>query len=52
MDVPETHVVVLAIKRPDGFLVAPRGNTELRVGDELFVVGKRDQLDAFEEAVA
>ena len=52
VDVPETHVVVLAIKRPDGFLVAPRGDTELRVGDELFVVGKRDQLDAFEEVVA
>ena len=49
----ETYgVAVLAIKRPDGWLVAPRGETELRVGDELFVFGKREGLDAFEEVAA
>jgi len=45
-------VAVLAIKRPDGWLVAPRGGTELRAGDELFVVGKRDSLDAFGTVIA
>jgi len=45
-------VAVLAIKRPDGWLVAPRGGAELRAGDELFVVGKRAALDAFEEVLA
>lgn len=45
-------VAVLAIQRPDGWLVAPRGGTELRAGDELFVVGKRAALDAFEEVIA
>jgi hypothetical protein len=52
-DVRETHgVAVLAIKRPDGWLVAPRGEAELRAGDELFVVGRREDLDAFERVVA
>lgn len=51
--VRETYgVAVLAIKRPDGWPVAPRGDTELRAGDELFVVGTRDALHAFEEVVA
>ncbi len=51
-DVRETHgVAVLAIKRSDGWLVAPRGDTQLRAGDELFVVGKRDRLDAFGEVI-
>ncbi|WP_181691641.1 potassium channel family protein [Natronomonas sp. LN261] len=45
-------VAVLAIKRPDGWLVAPRGGTELRAGDELFVAGERAALDAFEGAFA
>ena len=52
-NVRETHgVAVLAIKRPDGWLVAPRGGSELRAGDELFVVGTRENLDAFEEVIA
>ena len=52
-DVRETHgVAVLAIRRPDGWLVAPRGSAELRAGDELFVVGKRDALEAFEGVAA
>jgi hypothetical protein len=51
--VRETYgVAVLAIKRPDGWIVAPRGGTELREGDELFVVGKRESLAAFEEVTA
>jgi hypothetical protein len=49
----ETYgIAILAIKRPDGWLVAPRGGAELRGGDELFIVGKRESLDAFEEAIA
>ncbi|WP_299237419.1 potassium channel family protein [Natronomonas sp.] len=52
-DVREAHgVAVLAIKRSDGWVVAPRGSAELRAGDELFVVGKRDALDAFEGVAA
>lgn len=45
-------VAVLAIKRSDGWLVAPRGGTELRPGDELFVVGKRESLDGFGTVIA
>jgi len=49
----EAHgVAVLAIKRPEGWLVAPRGGVELRAGDELFVVGERAALDAFEGMLA
>ena len=52
-NIRETYgVAVLAIKRSDGWIVAPRGEAELRVGDELFVVGKRESLKAFEEVVA
>jgi Trk K+ transport system NAD-binding subunit len=51
-NVRDNHdVAVLAVKRPDGWLVAPRGATELSAGDELFVVGTREALDAFEEVV-
>ena len=51
--VRDTHgVSVLAVKRPDGWVVAPRGRTELHAGDELFAVGTREALDAFEEVVA
>jgi hypothetical protein len=53
MNIRETYgVAVLAIKRPDGWTVAPCGGTELRVGDELFVVGERDSLKAFRQVVA
>jgi Trk K+ transport system NAD-binding subunit len=52
-NVRDTHdVAVLAVKRPDGWEVAPRGSVELTAGDELFVVGKREALNAFEEVVA
>lgn len=51
-NVREAHgVAVLAIERPDGWLVAPRGDTELRAGDELFVVGTRENLDAFGKVI-
>jgi hypothetical protein len=47
--VRETHgVAVLAVRRPDGWTFAPRGSTELAPGDELFAVGTREALDAFE----
>ena len=52
-DLRTSHgVAVLAVKRPDGWVVAPRGSTELHAGDELFAVGTREALDAFEEVVA
>jgi len=51
-NVRETHgVAVFAIKRPDGWIVTPRGGAELRAGDTLFVVGKREAIDAFEGAL-
>lgn len=49
----EAHgVAVLAVRRPDGWILAPRGDTGLEVNDELFVVGRTDALDAFAEVVA
>lgn len=52
-NVRDSHgVAILAIKRSDGWLVAPRGNTELRDGDEIFVVGKHSDLNAFEGVLA
>jgi hypothetical protein len=52
-NVREVHdVAVLAVKRPGGWEVAPRGATTLSAGDELFVVGKRESLDAFEGVIA
>lgn len=52
-NVRDAHsVAILAVKRPDGWLVAPRGSKKLRAGDELFGVGERDALAAFEAVVA
>ena len=45
-------IAVLAVRKPGGWRLAPRGDTELAAGEELYVVGPRDALDAFEEAVA
>lgn len=45
-------VAVLAVRRPDGWTVAPRGSEPLTGGDEVFVVGTREHLDGFQEAVA
>lgn len=48
----ESHgVAVLAVRRADGWTIAPRGDTELAAGDQLFVVGTRSALDAFAEVV-
>lgn len=40
-------VAILAMRRPDGWVIAPRGDTELEAGDQLFVVGRTDALDEF-----
>ncbi len=45
-------VAVLGVKRPDGWLFAPDGDVALGAGDELFVVGRRESLDAFDGVVA
>ena len=45
-------IVVLAVRRPDGWTLAPRGSTVLAGGDELFVVGTTGDLDAFAEVAA
>lgn len=42
-------VAILAVREPDGWDVAPRGSTRLDPGEELFVVGTRDQLARFAE---
>lgn len=43
-------VAILAVRKPEGWAVAPRGSTTLDPGEELFVVGTRDKLDRFMEA--
>ena len=48
----EHDVAILAIKRPGDWLPVPGGSAMLSAGDELFVVGRPDRLDAFEGAVA
>jgi len=45
-------VGVLAVRRPEGWTLAPAGSTLLEAGDELFVVGAGGDLDRFAEAVA
>jgi len=51
--VRETHgVAVFAVRKPGGWRIAPDDATELVAGEQLFVVGTRTNLDAFEEAVA
>ncbi len=45
-------VAILAVKRPDGWIVAPRGSTTVTAGDELFAVGTFEALRVFEEAAA
>lgn len=45
-------VAVLAVRHPDGWTVAPRGSERLTGGDEVFIVGSREHLDGFQEAVA
>ncbi|MDY6819118.1 MAG: TrkA C-terminal domain-containing protein [Halobacteriales archaeon] len=44
-------VAVLAVRGREGWTLAPRGSTPLRAGDEVFVVGTRDNLTRFEAVV-
>jgi hypothetical protein len=44
-------VGVLAVREPDGWIVGPTGDTVLAAGSELFVVGPRDAVEEFREAV-
>lgn len=51
--VRETYgVAVLAVRKSTGWQLAPRGSVELAIGDEVFVIGKNDALDTFEEVIA
>ncbi|MBV0925138.1 TrkA C-terminal domain-containing protein [Halomicroarcula limicola] len=51
--VRETYgVAVFAVRTQDGWQLAPRGDIDVEAGNELYVAGTRDSLDAFEEAVA
>jgi Trk K+ transport system NAD-binding subunit len=45
-------VAVVAVNDGNVWRLAPGGDTELSVGDEVFAVGTREALDAFVEAVA
>jgi hypothetical protein len=45
-------VAVLAVRKVDGWTIAPRGETTLEDGDELFAVGTRDELDEFSGSTA
>ncbi|MFC7201585.1 potassium channel family protein [Halospeciosus flavus] len=50
--VRETYgVVVLAVRHEGEWTMAPRGDTRIAAGDDLFVVGSREAGRAFEEAV-
>jgi len=46
----EYGVAVLAVRKPGGWRIAPRGKTELVAGEELYVVGTTAAPDAFAEA--
>jgi hypothetical protein len=43
---------VLAVRKPTGWQLVPRGTVELAAGDELYAVGTTDALDAFAGDVA
>jgi len=44
-------VIVLAVRRGQERILAPRGDEPLRKGDDLFVVGNRSEIDVFKEAL-
>lgn len=44
-------VAVFAVRTAEGWVLAPRGETTIDEGDELFAVGTRDELDSFTSAV-
>jgi len=51
--VRETYgVAIVAVRKPGGWRLAPRGDTDIAGGEELYAVGPTDKLDAFAEAVA
>jgi len=43
---------VLAVRKPEGWLLAPDSGTALEAGDELFAVGTREALDGLGDALA
>ncbi len=45
-------VAVLAVRKREGWLIAPSGETTLEAGDELFAAGTRTNLDGFASTVA
>jgi len=45
-------VAVLAVRKADGWTIAPQGDTTLDEGNELFAVGTRDELDDFASTTA
>jgi hypothetical protein len=48
----EYDAVVLAVRHQGDWTIAPRGETALSAGDDVFVAGSRRALDRFEEVVA
>jgi len=46
------HVAVLAVRHEGTWKLAPRGSQPVSAGDDLYVVGGREALAAFAEAVA
>ncbi|MFB6222219.1 MAG: potassium channel family protein [Haloarcula sp.] len=45
-------VAIVAIRTPDGWQIAPRGDATVEAGDELYAAGHRDDLDSFARSVA
>lgn len=45
-------IVVLARRGSEGWVIAPRGSTQIGAQDELFVVGTREAIDRFEGMLA
>jgi len=48
----EFDVSVLGVRKAEGWLLAPPGETTLDAGDELFAAGTRESLDAFAASVS
>ncbi|MFC7132614.1 MULTISPECIES: potassium channel family protein [Salinibaculum] len=44
-------VAVLAVRKTEGWLLAPQATTRLEDGDELLAVGTREDLESFSDAV-
>jgi TrkA domain protein len=47
-----TGASVIAVLRPEGSLPSPPPDTELRAGDTLVVIGRREQVERFVEIAA